>query len=226
VNSVMGENPCGRCRACLRPDREWALSDTGSRRQRGSGEAGDPRIRSGRDAFGVTAKSPKASAADRVAHVESHPLKEGLMVTMDESSQVISVSGKRLKPPHDQSSAARSRSRVPQGGGRSPQIELVENATHPVVFGDELLNYLRANRADLSDPSASENSREGSFRSRRRRRFRRCRRRPGAFQRVRAAEIACFTPENSTILPPRRWPGDRGGFQVNGRSSIRTSAPG
>ena len=65
------------------------------------------------------------------------------MVTMDESSQVISVSdedGSNLLT--IEFDAARSRSRVPPRRVEAPQIELVENATHPVVFGDELLNYL------------------------------------------------------------------------------------
>jgi uncharacterized protein involved in type VI secretion and phage assembly len=70
--------------------------------------------------------------------------KEGLMVTMDESNQVISVTdedGSNLLTIEVQ------RGQITIKGAtkavvEAPQIELVENATHPIVFGDELLNYL------------------------------------------------------------------------------------
>lgn len=70
--------------------------------------------------------------------------KEGLMVTLNDSEQVITVS--------DQDGSNVVTIEVQQGkitvkGAikavvEAPQIELVENATHPVVFGDNLLNYL------------------------------------------------------------------------------------
>ena len=68
----------------------------------------------------------------------------GLMVTMDDTGQVISVSdedGSNLLTIEVQ------RGQITIKGAtkavvEAPQIELVENATHPVVFGDELMNYL------------------------------------------------------------------------------------
>ena len=68
----------------------------------------------------------------------------GMMVTMDDDSQVLSVSDENgdniLKI------EARSGKIKVKGATKAiveaPAIELVENATHPVVFGDELVNYL------------------------------------------------------------------------------------
>lgn len=70
--------------------------------------------------------------------------KKGLMVTMNDDEEVITVSDK------DGSNIVTIE--VRQGKIRvegalkvvveAPQIELVENATHPVVFGDNLLRYL------------------------------------------------------------------------------------
>ncbi|MCK4830188.1 hypothetical protein KA005_81470 [bacterium] len=69
---------------------------------------------------------------------------KGLMVTMDDSSQTITVS--------DQNGSNMVEIQVQQkkiivkGALKviveAPQIELVENASHPVVFGDNLLTYL------------------------------------------------------------------------------------
>lgn len=68
----------------------------------------------------------------------------GLMVTLDDNSQTISMS--------DENGRNILKIRVTEGkitikGAvkavvEAPQIELVENATHPVVFGDQLLQYL------------------------------------------------------------------------------------
>ena len=68
----------------------------------------------------------------------------GMMVTMDDDKQVLSVSDENgdniLKI------EARSGKITVKGATKAiveaPSIELVENATHPIVFGDELLNYL------------------------------------------------------------------------------------
>ena len=69
---------------------------------------------------------------------------QGLMLSMDDSGQEISVS--------DENGRNILKIEVRQGvitvkGAtkavvEAPQIELVENATHPVVFGDDLLQYL------------------------------------------------------------------------------------
>lgn len=69
---------------------------------------------------------------------------KGLIVTLDDNSQTISLS--------DNKGSNMLKIQVQQGkitiqGAtkavvEAPQIELVENATHPVVFGDQLLQYL------------------------------------------------------------------------------------
>lgn len=68
----------------------------------------------------------------------------GTMLTMDDDNQVISLT--------DDSGNNILKIEVTQGKitvkgqtkaiVEAPQIELVENATHPVVFGDELMTYL------------------------------------------------------------------------------------
>lgn len=68
----------------------------------------------------------------------------GLMVSLDDDGQVIEVS--------DQDGSNLLKIEVQQGqilikGAtkavvEAPQIELVQNSTHPVVFGDELMSYL------------------------------------------------------------------------------------
>jgi uncharacterized protein involved in type VI secretion and phage assembly len=69
---------------------------------------------------------------------------KGLMVTLDDGSQSISVSdsdGNNILT----IDVARGQITV-KGASKAvveaPQIELVENASHPVVFGDQLLQYL------------------------------------------------------------------------------------
>jgi uncharacterized protein involved in type VI secretion and phage assembly len=69
---------------------------------------------------------------------------QGLMVSLDDDGQLIEVS--------DQDGSNLLRIEVQKGqvllkGAikvvvEAPQIELVQNATHPVVFGDELMTYL------------------------------------------------------------------------------------
>jgi len=86
---------------------------------------------------------------DNAGNRTTPPLKiirseKGLMVTMDDGSQTITVS--------DSNGNNMVEIKVQQGlitikGAtkaivEAPQIELVENATHPVVFGDNLLQYL------------------------------------------------------------------------------------
>lgn len=69
---------------------------------------------------------------------------KGMMVSMDDESQTVSLSDE------DGSNIltidVRGGTITVKGGTKAvveaPQIELVENATHPVVFGDELMNYL------------------------------------------------------------------------------------
>jgi uncharacterized protein involved in type VI secretion and phage assembly len=69
---------------------------------------------------------------------------QGLMVTLDDEGQTITVSddnGRNMLTIQVQEGKI-----TIQGATKAvveaPQIELVENATHPVVFGDQLLQYL------------------------------------------------------------------------------------
>ena len=70
---------------------------------------------------------------------------QGLLVSLDDDGQTIALSRRRTArtSSRSRSSRARSRSRPRRKVVvEAPQIELVENATHPVVFGDDLLQYL------------------------------------------------------------------------------------
>jgi hypothetical protein len=70
--------------------------------------------------------------------------RRGLMITMNDDAEVITLSdtdGSNIMTIEVQQGKIRL-----QGAMKvvveAPAIELVENATHPVVFGDNLLNYL------------------------------------------------------------------------------------
>jgi hypothetical protein len=91
----------------------------------------------------------KQAPRDNRGTMAQQPLKiirseKGLMVTMDDAAETITVS--------DSDGSNLVEIKVQQGkitvkGAtkvvvEAPQIELVESAAHPAVFGDELLNYL------------------------------------------------------------------------------------
>lgn len=69
---------------------------------------------------------------------------QGLIVTLDDQQQMISLSDKNG---NNLINIEVQQGKVIVKGNlkvvvEAPQIELVENATHPVVFGDQLLQYL------------------------------------------------------------------------------------
>lgn len=69
---------------------------------------------------------------------------KGLMVSMDDQGQTISVSdedGKNILTIEVQPGKITVKG-AQKAVVEAPQIELVENSTHPVVFGDDLLQYL------------------------------------------------------------------------------------
>lgn len=86
---------------------------------------------------------------DAGSKTASPPLKiirseKGLMITLDDNSQIITVSdknGSNILKIQVQQGQIKIQS-VSKVIVEAPQIELVENATHPVVFGDDLLQYL------------------------------------------------------------------------------------
>jgi len=108
-------------------------------------EAGDPSYPIWVGCFWADGQTPKNERGTEAAP----PLKiirsqKGLMVTLDDQQQVITLSDK------DGSNLVTiqvNQGKVTVKGAlkvvvEAPQIELVENATHPVVFGDQLLQYL------------------------------------------------------------------------------------
>ena len=93
----------------------------------------------GRNQLPENEQGTQARPAIKIMRTES-----GTLLTMDDGNQVISLSDENgnniLK-------IEVNRGLVTVKGDikvvlEAPQIELVESATHPVVFGDELLNYL------------------------------------------------------------------------------------
>jgi len=69
---------------------------------------------------------------------------QGLMVTLDDDGQTIHVSdenGRNMLEIQVQPGKITIKGAT-KAVVEAPQIELVENATHPVVFGDQLLQYL------------------------------------------------------------------------------------
>jgi uncharacterized protein involved in type VI secretion and phage assembly len=79
------------------------------------------------------------SPATKVIRTEN-----GLMVTMDDDSQTIHVSdenGRNLLEIEVSKGTIRIEG-TSKAVVEAPQIELVENASHPVVFGDNLMQYL------------------------------------------------------------------------------------
>lgn len=87
-------------------------------------------------------KNEKGTAA--VPSLKIMRSEKGLMVTLDDSGQVITLSDDngsnllKIKVQQGQITVKGARKVVVE----APQIELVENAMHPVVFGDNLLQYL------------------------------------------------------------------------------------
>lgn len=70
--------------------------------------------------------------------------RQGLMITLDDNQQVITMSD---KDGNNFVTIQVQQGKVTVQGTlkvvvEAPQIELVENATHPIVFGDRLLQYL------------------------------------------------------------------------------------
>lgn len=109
-------------------------------------EGGDPSYPIWVGSFWADGQLPKNENGSQA----SPPLKiicskQGLMVAMDDDGQTISVSddnGSNILKIEVQPGKVtlKGASKVVV---EAPQIELVENATHPVVFGDLLLQYLR-----------------------------------------------------------------------------------
>jgi hypothetical protein len=69
---------------------------------------------------------------------------EGLMITFNDTSKVITLSdqnGNNIMTIEAQGGKIRMQANL-KVVIEAPKIELVENSTHPLVFGDDLLTYL------------------------------------------------------------------------------------
>lgn len=100
-------------------------------------EAGDPSYPIWVGCFWADGQAPKnergAEAAPPLKIIRSQ---KGLMVMLDDQRQVITLSDK------DGNNLIRIDVQQGKVVVEARQIELVENATHPLVFGDKLLQYL------------------------------------------------------------------------------------
>jgi hypothetical protein len=108
-------------------------------------EAGDPSYPIWVGCFWADGQAPKnehgAEAAPPLKIIRSQ---KGLMVTLDDKQQVITLSdkdGNNIVTIQVQQGKVTVKG-VQKVVVEAPQIALVENATHPVVFGDQLLQYL------------------------------------------------------------------------------------
>jgi hypothetical protein len=108
-------------------------------------EAGDPSYPIWVGCFWADGQVPKnergTQAAPSLKIIRSQ---KGLMVTLDDQQQIITLSD---KDGNNMVTIQVQQGKVTVKGAQkvvveAPQIELVENATHPVVFGDKLLTYL------------------------------------------------------------------------------------
>jgi uncharacterized protein involved in type VI secretion and phage assembly len=93
----------------------------------------------GRDQVPQNEEGTDATPPIKVFRTES-----GILLSFDDDSQVISLSD---EDGNNILTIEVTAGKITVKGAtkaivEAPQIELVENATHPVVFGDELMNYL------------------------------------------------------------------------------------
>jgi hypothetical protein len=108
-------------------------------------EAGDTSYPIWTGCFWADGQAPKnergAEAAPPLKIIRSQ---KGLLVTLDDKQQVITMSdsdGNNLITIQVQQGKVTVKATA-KVIVEAPQIELVENATHPIVFGDKLLQYL------------------------------------------------------------------------------------
>jgi uncharacterized protein involved in type VI secretion and phage assembly len=108
-------------------------------------EAGDPSRPIWSGAWWGRGQAPENNAGSAAApSLKIIRSEQGLMVSMDDQGQTIDVSDERG---NNLLKIEVQRGQVLLKGAtkvvvEAPQIELVENARHPVVFGDELMSYL------------------------------------------------------------------------------------
>lgn len=108
-------------------------------------EAGDPSYPIWVGCFWADRQAPKNErGTEATPSLKIIRSEKGLMVTLDDGHQAITLSDKHG---NNLVTLEIQQGKVTVKGAlkvvvEAPQIELVENATHPVVFGDRLLQYL------------------------------------------------------------------------------------
>ncbi|HEX5732121.1 MAG TPA: phage baseplate assembly protein V [Blastocatellia bacterium] len=108
-------------------------------------EAGDSSYPIWVGCFWADGQAPKNErGADAAPPLKIIRSQKGLMVTLNDKEQVVTMSDKdgnnliKIEVQQGKVTVKGSLKVVVE----APQIELVENSTHPVVFGDRLLSYL------------------------------------------------------------------------------------
>lgn len=108
-------------------------------------EAGDPSYPIWTGGFWADNETPKNETnAPPVPQMKVIRTQMGLLVAMDDNGQSISISdaaGANILTIEVMQGKIRIKGAV-KAVVEAPMIELVENSTHPVVFGDELMSYL------------------------------------------------------------------------------------
>ena len=108
-------------------------------------EGGDPSYPIWTGCFWADNELPKnEQGQEAVPSLKIIRSKQGLMVTLDDDGQMITLSdddGSNIMTLEVQQGKITIKGAM-KVVVEAPQIELVENATHPVVFGDNLIQYL------------------------------------------------------------------------------------
>jgi len=108
-------------------------------------EAGDTSYPIWVGCFWPDGQAPKNERGDDAAPpVKILRSQKGLMITFDDKEQVITASdkdGNNLITIEVQQGQVKVEGAI-KVVVEAPQIELVENSTHPLVFGDKLIEYL------------------------------------------------------------------------------------
>lgn len=108
-------------------------------------EAGDPSRPIWNGCWWASDGLPRDNAGNAtVPNLKIIRSEKGLMVTLDDGSQTVTVSdqnGNNMVEIQVQQKKITVKGAL-KAVVEAPQIELVENATHPVVFGDQLMQYL------------------------------------------------------------------------------------
>lgn len=108
-------------------------------------EAGDPSYAIWTGGFWADDQLPKNEQnTDAVPSMRTIKSEKGLMITFNDDAETLTLSdkdGSNIMTVEVQSGKIRLQANL-KVVIEAPKIELVENSTHPLVFGDDLLQYL------------------------------------------------------------------------------------